>query len=62
MKIERFTPSCDWYRHVLLEHEAEGSCIKVADLVRWIRTHVREGNISTVYSDLLKALGEGEQK
>ena len=58
MKLNRFNPSCDWYRHVVLEHDIEGSCIKVADLVKWVHLHLREGNISEVYSDLLKDLGE----
>lgn len=39
-----------------------GDFIEVSDLIAWIQTHVREGTISTAYSDLLKALGEGDKQ
>lgn len=58
MKISRFNPSCDWYRHVILENDDEGAYIKVKDLVKWLRLHAKVGEISQIYTDLLKDLGE----
>ena len=47
----------DETRSGLMEHEF-GDYVKVEDLIQWLHNHVRNGNISTVYSDLFKALGE----
>lgn len=58
MKLNRFTPTCDWYRHAILEHDNKGNYIKVSDLLYWLNTHMREGELSCVYTDLLKSLGE----
>ncbi len=61
-KLKRFNVYCDNYKWVCKEGCEDGSKIDVADLIAWIQTHVREGTISTVYSDLLKALGEGDKQ
>lgn len=58
MKISRFTPMCDWHRHVILEHDNKGNYIKVSDLLYWLNTHMREAELSNVYTDLIKSLGE----
>lgn len=45
---------------IVMDYQSNGEYIEVSDLIFWIQTHVREGTISTVYSDLMKALCEGE--
>jgi hypothetical protein len=43
-------------------YHKNGDFIEVSELLSWIQTHVSEGSISNVYSDLLKALGEGDKQ
>ena len=64
-KLKRFDMGIEsdvWYNIplIVMDYQSNGEYIEVIDLIFWIQTHVREGTISTVYSDLLKALGEGD--
>jgi hypothetical protein len=61
-KLERFDVYSKVDGFVAKDYCEDGSYLRVEDLIYWIQTHVREGTISTVYSDLLKALGEGDKQ
>lgn len=61
-KLERFDVYSNANGFVAKDYCEDGSYIRTEDLIYWIQTHVRESSISDVYSDLLKALGEGDKQ